>query len=252
MRRARRGLMRKHNLAITSFGRLLRQHRFTSLVWLALIGAYAQPTLAAEEKWWNQMPAQYRVLFGRSIDADEGSAEAAMSAARLYFRGFGSPEGPKPDVAIIYMEKAADKGNANAMLFTAVLTAVHERNAESPSVQSWLAKYRQALPTEAAAYVSNCNDSATCRDYMHLLIGHFKLFVVYPLNARYDGVEGKRLATIDLEARTVAITDDKASDVFAKAVKQALTKALEEVPKPKDFARKGRKVQMPVIFKLTE
>lgn len=205
---------------------------------------------ADDGKWYRQMASSFRGLYGAVVAAERGDPEGMFSAGAWFMRGTGSREGSKPDAALQYMQKAASSGHRDAMLFSAVLYSLKEKNIESKNVTGMLEKYRKAEPAALAPEYKNCGDSQSCADYYQLLSGYFQLMLEYPRQARYEGRETRRRAAVDFENRTVTV--EGAADDFTDVVVKAMKNAIDQVPEPDGFSRKGRKDVFPVSFKLTE
>lgn len=224
-----------------------------SLLNLLLLANVLFPSLvhaADDGKWWRQVSSNFRSLYGAVYEAERGNRDAMFSAGASFYRGTGSREGPKPDAALQYMEKSANSGHRDAMLFAAVMNSVKEKQLESASVLGWLEKYRKADASIPAPTFKTCGESQSCADYHQLLSGYIQLMLVYPRQARYEGRETVRVAMVDFEKHTVTV--EGIPDDFSESVTGAVKGAIDHVPEPKAFNRRGRIGRFPVGFKLTD
>ena len=85
----------------------------------AMQPANAQTT-RGPDAWWTRTDYQTRELYATVAVAQHGTVDAQIAAARMFAKGYGSPEGPKFDIAHYWLQRAADKGSVLAVTMDAV------------------------------------------------------------------------------------------------------------------------------------
>ena len=222
-------------------------------LWIGLLlFATGQSVLAnaTPNNWWREMGLDFRELYTAASVARSGDREAMVIVGKMFMRGYGSREGAKPEAAYDYFRRAADKGDANAMLYVAVIDSMRREELASVNVASALERYRLALTSSTTKKYDPSANVATCADYLLLIHGYAGMMLQYPKNARQTGKEGGSKATIDFAKRTVIVEGGTAE--FSAAITRVLEQSIEQIPEPEKFDRSTCRAVFPFNFKLTD
>lgn len=237
--------------AVSRFRRIALVFSFFAM----LAGSAAAQSPRKTPDWWMRTDLDARILLNQVLEAEasQGNADAQVNLARMFARGYGSPEGPKLAAAQYWLQRAMDKGAVHANGMAAVLYAIAEPPNLSKAgelMEGVIAAEKARGKTIGRTLSPACLASPYCVGYTHIVTGYCHLFVVYPMSARRDGKEANFLAEVNLEKGEVKIKGQDVPPEFAEATRSVLEAALKNVPVPPEFDSKGYIVQIPLSFKL--
>jgi hypothetical protein len=244
----------ERHAAPCSAPQLLRRCTGRLLAVLAAAGladAGAQP----RADWWSQLDHSARELVWAINDAERtGDRLSQTRVAVMFVRGRGSQEGAKIDLARYWISQAVAKGDQDAQVGAAVFYAMSpESNPELAA--EYLAKAGKhggrVDAADAKRSGSACEASIYCREFPTLFRTYIGLFTEYPLSARRREVEVDAEVTIDFENRSMRV-NGKIEPEFERALQDVVNSAFARLGLPKEFDSKGKKIALPVQFRLQD